>query len=149
MKRCVCVCMYVYIHRHKLPQLINQLCLLRLKFSLCLTKYHSTKTYTYLLTYSMVQDILEKLIVTQLLSLWNPEIHYRAHKSPPLDPILSQPNSVHPIDSYLPKVHFNVILPSTPRSSRWSRDFGPPSQDPINTPHHCVPHVLPTSSFLI
>jgi hypothetical protein len=29
---------------------------------------------------------------------------------------------------YLPKVHVNVILPPTPRSSQWSLDFGPPNQ---------------------
>jgi hypothetical protein len=55
----------------------------------------------------MVQNIFEKLIVTQLikkivLSLWNLKIHYRAHKSPSLDPNLGQPNPVRPIDPYLP-----------------------------------------------
>jgi hypothetical protein len=77
---------------------------------------------------------LEKLIVklsnSTLLSLCNAKVHYRAHKSPPLDPILSQPNSVRPIDPYLPEVHFNVILPPTPRSSQWSLPFGPPNQNP-------------------
>jgi hypothetical protein len=43
-----------------------------------------------------------------LLSLWNPRIHHRVHKSPSLHPILSQPTAVHPIDPYL-----HVILPPT------------------------------------
>jgi hypothetical protein len=46
---------------------------------------------------------------------------------------LSQPNPVRPIDPYLPKVHLNVILPPTPRSSQWSLPFGPPNQNIVNT----------------
>jgi hypothetical protein len=67
---------------------------------------------TYLLTYftPCCRILFEKLIETQLVeqqtaSLWNPKVHYHAHKSPPPEPILSQPNTVWPIDPYLPKVH--------------------------------------------
>jgi hypothetical protein len=59
-----------------------------------------------------------------------------------VDPILSYPNSVRPIDSYLRKVHF-IIFPPTPRSSQWSLTFGTPNQNPVNIsplPHAC--HML-------
>jgi hypothetical protein len=50
--------------------------------------------------------------VTQELPsiLWNPKVHYRVHKSPPLASVLSQIDSVsiplHPISS---KIHFNIL----------------------------------------
>jgi hypothetical protein len=50
--------------------------------------------------------------------LWNPKLHYRVHKSPPLVPTLSQVSSVHTTASYLSKIylilssHLRLCLPS-------------------------------------
>jgi len=55
--------------------------------------------------------------------LWNPKVHYHVHNNLPLVSILSQLHLVHTFSPYFPKIHSDVILPSTPRSSECSLPF--------------------------
>ena len=50
-----------------------------------------------------------------LHTLWNPEVYYRIHRSPPSFPIQSMP----PLFHFL-KTELNITLPSTSRSCKWS-----------------------------
>jgi hypothetical protein len=57
--------------------------------------------------------------------LWNPKARFRVQKSPPFYSILRQMNPVRIIAPFFFKIRFNIILPFTPMSSKWSLFFLP------------------------
>jgi hypothetical protein len=74
-----------------------------------------------------------------------PTVHSRVLNSPPFAPVLSRLNLVHTLAPYFFQIHFNSILPSTPKSSKWSFSFSFPRQNYVCTsllthtshiPHH-------------
>ena len=86
--------------------------------------------------------LLEKLTVPQLFKkfpelFWSPNVPYGIHKSPPpLIPLLSQINPVHDPSHFL-NIHFNIIFPSTSRSSV---DCFPQVSPPQPCKHLSSPH---------
>jgi len=80
-----------------------------------------------------------------------PEDSLPCSQKPTIGPYPYPAESSSPHRFLSSKVHLNVILSATPRSSKWSRTFGPPIQNPANTSPHppCVPHVAPTTSSVM
>ena len=79
--------------------------------------------------------------------LWNPKLHYPKQKYSPPVPIMSQIDPIHAPTSHFRKTHFNIVLSSTPGSSKWSLSLRFPYQNPVyisSLPKHatCPAHLI-------
>lgn len=74
--------------------------------------------------------------------VWTPKVHYRCHNSPQFLYILIRTNTATFV-LYFTNIHFNIVIPSTPLSLKWS-----PS---IRFPIRSSPHMShsPSVSFLL
>jgi hypothetical protein len=93
---------------------------------------------TYLLTHSMVQDIIWKAdchSARQKISrfLTEPEGSSPCSQKPATRPYPEPTEFSSPHRSLSPQGPFHVILPPTPMSSQWSLAFGTPNQNPVST----------------
>lgn len=82
---------------------------------------------------------LEKLTGTRKVKkishyLWNQNVHYNVHTSLLCVPVLSLVSPVHIFPSYFFMMHFSIILPLIPRSSRWALSIWFPHQNLVPPP---------------
>jgi hypothetical protein len=63
-----------------------------------------------------IEKIVSRSASQIIRNLWNPKVLYRFHKSPSLDPVLSQINPFHIITPC--SVRLNIVLASTHKSSK-------------------------------
>jgi hypothetical protein len=116
--------------------------------------FKSTPPYVIMVTDSMVQSpSLEanSHSASQEIPglLWKPKVRYCVHSNSPMVPVLSQMHPVHTFPPYFPKIHSNIILSSTTRSSEWSLPFRFSDQNFVRISHLSRACYIPTHLILI
>ena len=100
---------------------------------LCPVRRPVTTLDTYLLT-AWSTALLERLTGSQLIKKFpafygTPKVRYRVHTCSPPVHILSHLDPVRAPTSHFLKIDLNIILPSTPGSSKWSLSLRFPHQN--------------------
>ena len=127
-----------HLSDHTVTQLWGSCFFLYIDIPCCISATNTTKKSSSCKTNksSTTQGILHIMM--------NLEIHYHIHNSRPPVPILRQTDPVLATSSHFLKIHFNIILPSMPISSKWSLSIRFPYQNPVcnsPVPHTCsIPH---------
>ena len=71
------------------------------------------------------------------------------HNRPTPVPILNHRKSVPSSPSHFLKIHFNIILPSTPISSKWSLTTRSPHHNPVCSSPSPIHATFPTHPILV
>jgi len=84
------------------------------------TNYARFEVVNQLIRYSrIIPEKIILLLVKKFRILWNTQFHCRVHNYAQLFPILDHIKTVYDLSLHF----FNIILPYTPKSLRWSRSF--------------------------